>query len=1092
MELPLATALAALVSVSFGLILGATAQRLFGRGKAARSVAQAPSESLDEDLARFRDVLELGYDWLWETDEQHRLTYLSSRFAEITGHSPDSLIGRSRFELTNADMSDPFWASHKATLDHRDAFANTVYSIVANGQTRWFRISGRPRFDMAGQFVGYRGLGTDVTKEMLAEQKSEQSLQQLQRAIDAISHGVALFDAKDRLLAVNAAYRTMHPRIADSAKPGVHFHELVRVGAATGLFKNAEGLPIDEIVAQRLARRAETTAFEQDYADGRILQTRETRLASGESLLQWVDVTSFRRRERALSLLIEAGTSGRDVIETAAEALAVALGYRWGGVTQRLDEDRARVLAMWDGQIVQRDFDYSLAGTPCAEVYKTGICYYPTNVVEHFPGDQLLKDLGAQAFVGRILRADDGAIRGHILAFNDAPDSERPRENDLIALIADWVSMQLKWRETAQALAESEARFRDLVEIDTDWYWELDQELRFTFLSEETREVTSQPVSEVLGRTPWDAMRGESASTEWAPIVENLRARRAFREAHLSVERPDGSVRHLRLSARPLFDVDGNFSGYRGVAADETAQVEAQQDREESSQILSAIVDNMPEGVSIVDGDLRILRYNKRFLEMLDLPESVLRRSLFEDVIRYNAERGDYGSGDIEEMVRERVALALNFEPHRFVRVRPNNTAIEVRGNPLPGGGFVTTYADVTEHQRVQTALQDSEARYRLISELTSDFLYSYRIDPDGRSEAEWFAGSLPEGFAMPDSNGSQVTSWYELIHPDDHSLLRQRRQRLEAGELSIDELRLVNRDGSVRWFRSVARPERDPNSGRLIRILGAAQDITERKRAELALRAAKESAEIANRTKSEFLANMSHELRTPLNAIIGFSEIMKHEVMGPLGGGRYRAYAEDIWDSGTHLLNIINDILDVSKAEAGMLDLVEEEIRLAEIAEAAHRLVQQRAESSGVKIEISLPHAMPSIWADPRRMKQILLNLLSNAVKFTPWGKQVSLRANIDSAGDLIIEVSDQGIGISEDDLERVLEPFTQADSSLSRRHEGTGLGLPLTRALVEMHGGQLTLTSVESQGTIAKVTLPSERLITTKRPQMAGVDAD
>ena len=1092
MELSLATALAALVAVSLGLVLGVSLQRLFDAAKATRSAPPAASFDLNEDLARFRDVLELGYDWLWETDEQHRLTYLSSRFAEITGHSPDSLIGRSRFELTKADMSDPFWAAHKATLDRRDAFANTVYAITVGKMTRWLRISGRPRFDAAGRFVGYRGLGTDVTKEVLAEQKSEQSLQQLQRAIDAISHGVALFDVNDRLLAVNAAYRIMHPGVAESAKPGVHFHELVRAGAKTGLFKNIDGRSIEEIVAQRLARRAETATFEQDYADGRILQTSETRLASGESLLQWVDVTNFRRRERALSLLIEAGASRRDVIETAAEALAVALGYRWGGVTQRLDRDRARILAMWDGQIVQRDFDYCLAGTPCNEVYQSGTCYYPAGVAEHFPDDVLLRDLGAQAFVGRILRADDGAIRGHILAFNDMPDSERPPDDDLIALITNWVSMQLKWRETAQALARSEARFRDLVEIDTDWYWELDRDLRFTFLSEETREITSRPASEVLGHRPWDAMDADPGSAEWKPIVENLRAKRAFREAHLSVERSDGSVRHLRLSARPLFDTDGNFTGYRGVAADETAQIEAQQDREESSQILSAIVDNMPEGVTIVDGDLRILRYNKRFLEMLDLPAKVLQRNLFEDVIRYNAERGDYGAGDVEQMVRERIDLALNFEPHRFVRVRPNDTAIEVRGNPLPGGGFVTTYADVTEHQRVQTALQDSEARYRLISELTSDFLYSYRVDADGRSEAEWFAGSLPDGFAMPDGNGNQVTSWYELIHPDDHALLRQRRQRLQTGELSIDELRLVNRDGSVRWFRSVARPERDPSSGRLIRILGAAQDITERKRAELALRAAKESAEIANRTKSEFLANMSHELRTPLNAIIGFSEIMKHEVMGPLGGRRYRSYAEDIWDSGTHLLNIINDILDVSKAEAGMLDLMEEDVRLAEIAEAAHRLVRQRAESSGVKIEMSLPQQMPSIWADPRRMKQILLNLLSNAVKFTPWGKQVSLSANIDSAGHLVIEVSDQGIGISEDDLERVLEPFTQADSSLSRRHEGTGLGLPLTRALVEMHGGRLTLTSIESQGTVAKVTLPSERLITSRHTELASAEAD
>ncbi|WP_162906659.1 PAS-domain containing protein [Algihabitans albus] len=1092
MELSLFTALTAVVFGGLGLVLGAVARRfLRGWAKAGSKVPEQPSDD-GEDVTRFRDVLELGYDWLWETDKDHRLTFLSSRFSAITGQPAEVLVGRSRFELAKANLKDPFWASHRATLDRREAFANLVYRASVSGVTRWFRISGRPCFDTEGRFFGYRGLGTDVTNEVLAEQQSERNLQQLQRAIDAISHGVALFDKDDRLLAVNGAYRTIHPTVADMAKPGVGFTDLVRTGAETGLYENAAGWSVEELVTERLSKRDHANGFERDYADGRVLQTSETRLESGERLLQWMDVTNFRRRERALSLLIEARASERDEIGTAAKALTVALGYRWGAVVQRLDRDRARVLAMWNGQTMLRDFDYKFAGTPCATVYEKGKCYYPSDVVDHFPTDEMLAELGAQAFVGRMLLAKDGSPLGHILAFDDKPDSPEPREDDLIALIANWVSIQLKWRETAQALADSEARFRDLVEIDTDWYWELDRDLRFTFLSEETQQITGRPIADVLGRTPWDAMGGDPASAEWAPIVADLRARRAFREAHLPAERPDGRVRHLRLSARPLFDSHDSFNGYRGVAADETAEVEAQQDRAESNQILSAIVDNMPEGVSIVDGDLRVLRYNKRFLEMLDLPAEVLHRNVFEDVIRFNAERGDYGPGDIEEMVSERMALALNFKPHRFVRVRPNNTAIEVRGNPLPGGGFVTTYADVTEHQRVQTALQSSEARYRLISELTSDFLYSYRIGPDGRSEAEWFAGSLPEGFALPDGEGNGVTSWYELIHPEDHPILKQRRQRLSAGELSIDELRLMNRDGSVRWFKSVARPENDPETGQLARILGAAQDITERKRAELALRAAKESAEIANRTKSEFLANMSHELRTPLNAIIGFSEIMKNEVMGPLGGRRYRAYAEDIWDSGTHLLNIINDILDVSKAEAGMLDLVEEEVRLADVAEAAHRLVRQRAESSGVKIHIALPQPLPSIWADPRRMKQILLNLLSNAVKFTPWGKRVSLRAGVDDEGSLAIEVIDQGIGISEEDLERVLEPFTQADSSLSRRHEGTGLGLPLTRALIEMHGGRLQLTSVQGEGTVARVTLPANRLVTPKPSQIARAEAD
>jgi signal transduction histidine kinase len=300
--------------------------------------------------------------------------------------------------------------------------------------------------------------------------------------------------------------------------------------------------------------------------------------------------------------------------------------------------------------------------------------------------------------------------------------------------------------------------------------------------------------------------------------------------------------------------------------------------------------------------------------------------------------------------------------------------------------------------------------------------------------------------------------------------------------------MRFVSDDGSIRWMKIAARPEMDPETGRIVRILGAAQDITERKCAEFGLREAKETAEMANRTKSEFLANMSHELRTPLNAIIGFSEVMCNEVMGQLGSPRYRAYAQDIRDSGTHLLNIINDILDVSKAEAGMVELCEEELRVTDLSETAMRLVRQRADGSGVHLRTELPEGLPAIWADGRRMKQVLLNLLSNAVKFTSQGGQVSLSAALVDDGSLEIRVADQGIGISEADLERVLEPFTQADSSLSRRHEGTGLGLPLSRALIEMHGGRLKLESVEGVGTTATVSLPPARLLHPGPPTAAA----
>jgi PAS domain S-box-containing protein len=1092
MDVSLAALFAAAATGVAGALAGAYAARRSGRSRSAAASAMAASAAseADTDLARFRDVLELGYDWVWETDTRHRFVYLTPGFTEFTGQSISDYLGRSRFSVADADLHEPSWSQHKALLDAHQPFRNFIYSAVIDGAVRWFRVSGKPRHDAQGRFAGYRGIAADVTAEVANERRTERTRQQLQRAIDAISHGIALYDPDDRLIALNETYRRVHPKMAELAQPGVPFAELTRRIAEEGIYANPEGVPVEELVARRLQRHGQNHSAEQIYADGRIVMISETALESGELLLQWNDVTRFRRRERALALLVEAQAEERDVIAAAAQALAIGQGYRCGGVIRRLGPERARILALWDGQALHQNLEYELQGTPCEEVYGQGGCYFPADTRRLYPNDELLVDLRAEAFRGLPLPSETGAPTGHVLAFDDRPSDPEPYDDDLMELIAGWVAIELKRREADAALATSETRFRDLVEIDTDWYWELDAELRFSFLSEGTERLIARSPDAVLGRTLTEVLHDPAAGPD-APcddlqeVVAAMQEREPFREVRVMVRTADGD-RHLRLSGRPMFTAEGGFAGYRGVTADETAQVAAQHALEKNTQTLRAIVDNMPEGVSIVDGDLNMLRCNQRFMELLDLPPEAIERHSFEDVIRFNAQRGDYGPGDVEEQVRERMELARSPVPHRFVRVRPNGMAIEVRGNPLPTGGFVTTYADVTEHQRTQSALRASEARYRLISELTSDFLYSYRIDEEGEERIEWSAGSLPESLGLMRIDGQPADDWGRRVHPQDRRILQARSKRLRAGEPSSDELRVIADDGSVRWLKAVARPEMDPETGRPIRVLGAAQDITERKEAEAALREAKEAAELANRTKSDFLANMSHELRTPLNAVIGFSEIMSNEVMGPLGHERYKNYAQDIRDSGMHLLNIINDILDVSKAEAGMLDLSEEELDLNAIVETAVRLVRQRAETGGVRLLVELPENLPWILADARRMKQVLLNLLSNAVKFTPERGEVRIGARLMRDGRLTVQVADEGIGIPAQDLDRVLEPFTQVDSSLTRRHEGTGLGLPLTRALIEMHGGELHLDSTPGKGTVASITLPTERLLTEAAPRV------
>ena len=237
-------------------------------------------------------------------------------------------------------------------------------------------------------------------------------------------------------------------------------------------------------------------------------------------------------------------------------------------------------------------------------------------------------------------------------------------------------------------------------------------------------------------------------------------------------------------------------------------------------------------------------------------------------------------------------------------------------------------------------------------------------------------------------------------------------------------------------------------------------------------------SADAANRAKSQFLAAMSHELRTPLNAVIGFADMMKSEALGPLGHPKYRDYLEDIRDSGAHLLVLINNVLDMSKMDTGALELSNNEITVADALAEILRTMSHQAKTAKVALSADIEPYLPRLKADRLRLRQILTNLVSNALKFTPEGGTVRLSARRYPAG-LAIAVSDTGIGIDPTDIPKALDRFSQVDSSLSRRYEGAGLGLPLAKHLIELHQGRLEIASHLGQGTTVTVILPRERLL-------------
>ncbi|MEX2454394.1 MAG: ATP-binding protein [Rhodospirillaceae bacterium] len=421
----------------------------------------------------------------------------------------------------------------------------------------------------------------------------------------------------------------------------------------------------------------------------------------------------------------------------------------------------------------------------------------------------------------------------------------------------------------------------------------------------------------------------------------------------------------------------------------------------------------------------------------------------------------------------------------------------------------VGALSDITERKMIEEARADAEMRVRRAQMRLADAI-NVSADGfalfDGLDRLVMFNDQLSGAFGAAAQKIDYGVSYGELIAAladmaivsgweggNEEWLARQKvYHEKPEGNVLIETV-----DG--RWFKLT---ERKTNEGGTVMVLG---DVTAMKRAETDLQAryaelqnakavsdeqgaqlttlagrlaeAKEVADAASRTKSEFLANMSHELRTPLNAIMGFSEVIKNELFGPVGVPQYKQYAIDVYDSGAHLLAIINDILDLSKVEAGRFDLNETEIQVADQCRSVLHIVKGRADDGGITLVKGLPDDLPYLLADPRTLKQMLLNLLSNALKFTGRGGTVDLVVSLTENNGFRFDVRDTGVGIPKEHFATVLSPFGQVDTAHARDHQGTGLGLPLVKAFIEMHGGRLQLESEVGEGTTVSLFFPPER---------------
>lgn len=522
------------------------------------------------------------------------------------------------------------------------------------------------------------------------------------------------------------------------------------------------------------------------------------------------------------------------------------------------------------------------------------------------------------------------------------------------------------------------------------------------------------------------------------------------------------------LASDPLPD-----GGWTITISDVSTLAQAEDDARRRALMLDVLVQSIPHGIIVFGPDRRVRMFNRAYAKVMEGAPVAIGDHLDDIILRRNA-AGEFGPQGMASVFTSAADLDFSRAHARPRRQRPNGMFIDVDSVPLPDGGHVSVVSDVTQLAQAEAALARRAAEMEAMLAHTRHGLTLWALDK-----------TLIAGNAMA-AELLELPLEFLTRGLSQEALLRSMQARGAFGMGEAAEAHVLNtlsNDPTQPWMT-----ERLTSAGRILEVRSSpavAQgytvvtytDITESRRGAQELEEAVAAARAANASKARFLATMSHELRTPLNSVIGFSDTLMRD-RGATEPSQAREYAEDINTAGKRLLLLINNVLDVARIEAGRFDLGTDRIDVIRMAQSCMRQFRNMANVAEVELLNDMPAALPLMRGDERRMQQVMVNLVSNAVKFTDPGGTVTLFALVEDQGDLVVQVSDTGIGIAEDQITHMFEPFTQLDAGLARRFEGSGLGLYFSRALVQAHGGTLTLHSVLGQGTTAEIRMPASRL--------------
>jgi len=535
------------------------------------------------------------------------------------------------------------------------------------------------------------------------------------------------------------------------------------------------------------------------------------------------------------------------------------------------------------------------------------------------------------------------------------------------------------------------------------------------------------------------------------------------------IKLPDNTWKWVQVGLSANFAADGTPSEFFGMIQDIDERKTAEKRSIENGRLLNSLLEYSPALIAIRGVDGRYLLVNKAYANLLGgdpqdfvgkMPMDFIDRDVADTFILYDVQI----LASKKPMLHEHEMIS-NGQRRSFLTVR--FPIIDENGDVVSIGAFAT---DIGDYKKTERALARAENEYRSVVEDQTELISRYK--PDGKRT---FVNEAYCRFYNKSREQLLAESAYAGMNDDDLGRLKLLCERLTPDQpTGLFDISLIDQDGNKRWQQWTKRAIFD-ESGHVVEYQGVGRDVTEQHKAEEDRRLALIEAERANQSKSEFLATMSHELRTPLNAIIGFSEVINGQFFGPLNNEKYADYAENIFDSGHHLLELVNDILDIERIEAGRHELDFETLDLDAITRSCARLSGASQLIGRIKFECLIAPDLSLLVADERAVKQIIVNLLSNAFKFTPDGGRVNLSIST-NRNEHIIEVTDTGQGIPEDAISDITTPFRRVNNDPLVTQEGAGLGLAIVEHLVKLHNGRLIITSELYKGTTILVHLPSQ----------------